>query len=291
MTLQQFLEQNNGKYVEVAGSPNATNQCVDLANLYLRDVLNHTIVEWTNAVDFPSKLTDFQYILNTPTGVPQEGDLVIWGGTYGHIAICIEATTTNLKVFEQNNPLGSPCHVGSHGYSNVLGWLHSKSMLTDTIQVNKTDFENLVTKSTKYDAFVTAGYQSIDDVNKKVSELENEITNLKRDALSLNEQMAKLTQAMDALKQQDVDMGQKELEAEKERDSLQNIITGCLTEINLPTLDKNGLPAAIQELVGTEKRLESENLTLANIITELKVKLNNKCPSIIEQILNIWRGR
>ena len=90
MTFQKFIETWNGKYCEVAGSANAINQCVDLANAYLRDVLNHPIIEWTNAIDFPSKLTDFEYILNTPTGIPIEGDLVIWSGEYGHIAIFLE---------------------------------------------------------------------------------------------------------------------------------------------------------------------------------------------------------
>jgi len=33
MTLQEFIQKYNGKYCEVAGSPQ--NQCVDLANAYL----------------------------------------------------------------------------------------------------------------------------------------------------------------------------------------------------------------------------------------------------------------
>lgn len=124
MTLQEFLEKWNGQYCEVAGSSNALNQCVDLANAYIRDVLKFLIIEWTNAKDFPSKGNDnYEYILNTPEGVPQEGDLVIWGGEYGHIAIFIEGNTASFRSFDQNYPSGSFCHIQNHTYANVLGWM------------------------------------------------------------------------------------------------------------------------------------------------------------------------
>lgn len=128
MSFQQFLEKWNGQYCEVAGSSNAVNQCVDLANAYIRDVLGFPIIEWTNAIDFPSKAGDkYDYIKNTPTGIPNEGDLVIWDKSPGHIAIFIQGTTNSFTSFDQNYPLGSPCHVQGHTYTNVLGWLHPKT--------------------------------------------------------------------------------------------------------------------------------------------------------------------
>lgn len=129
MTFQEFLTKWNGQYCEVAGSANAQNQCVDLANAYIRDVLGLPIIEWTNAKDFPSKGGEpYTYILNTPTGVPSGGDLVIWGGTYGHIAIFIEGNANTFTSFDQNYPVGSPCHVQGHTYANVLGWMHPKTL-------------------------------------------------------------------------------------------------------------------------------------------------------------------
>lgn len=124
MTFQEFLEKNNGRYVEVAGSANAKNQCVDLVNAYLRDVLGQPTVEWTNAIDFPSKLKTWEWILNTPTGLPSEGDLIIFNGVVGHISIFIEGDTNSFRSFDQNYPIGSPCHVQNHNYKNVKGWLH-----------------------------------------------------------------------------------------------------------------------------------------------------------------------
>jgi len=126
--VDDFVTKWNGTYVEVAGT-SARNQCVDLANLYIRDVLHFPIIEWTNAKDFPSKGgNNYTWIANTPTGVPEEGDLVVWGGTYGHIAIFIEGDVNSFRSFDQNYPTGSPCHIQNHNYTSpqVLGWMRPK---------------------------------------------------------------------------------------------------------------------------------------------------------------------
>lgn len=127
MTFSELMGILNGEYKETAGT-DAKNQCVDLANAYIKYVLGLPIIEWTNAVDFPSKARDnYDYILNTPAGVPKEGDLVIWGGTYGHIAIFIEGNSNRFTSFDENYPTGSPCHVQEHTYYRILGWLRPKN--------------------------------------------------------------------------------------------------------------------------------------------------------------------
>ena len=128
MTFSDFLSKWNGRYCEIAGSLDAKFQCVDLANLYIRDVLELSIIEWTNAVDFPieADLTKYNYILNTPTNIPREGDLIIWKPSPGHIAIFIEGNVDTFKSFDQNFPIGSPCHVQNHTYVNIIGWLRCK---------------------------------------------------------------------------------------------------------------------------------------------------------------------
>lgn len=142
MTLQQFLTKWNGKYCEVAGSANAVNQCVDLANAYIRDVLGLPIIEWTNAQDFPKKAGPaYDYILNTPTGVPKEGDIVVWksADNVGHIAVFIEGNASSFKSFDQNYPLGTPCHVQGHTYANVMGWLRKKGQAMDPEIIKRAD--------------------------------------------------------------------------------------------------------------------------------------------------------
>src|SRR3990167_884864 len=128
MSLDNFISKYNGKYVEVSGSANAKFQCVDAANLYIREVLGQPIIEWTNAVDFPSKAgSKYQYIVNTPTGIPLKGDLIIWKPSPGHIAVFIEGNVNRFSSFDQNFPVGSVCHIQEHSYVNVTGWLRFKA--------------------------------------------------------------------------------------------------------------------------------------------------------------------
>ena len=57
------------------------------------------------------------------------------------------------------------------------------------IEVPQEDFENLVTKSTKYDAFVQAGYNTAEDVEQKVDQLENDKKNAENKILELESEM------------------------------------------------------------------------------------------------------
>lgn len=162
MTPQEFIEFWNGKYVETAGSSDALNQCTDLANAYLRDVLQQPIVEWTNAIDFPSKLTNFDFIANTPTNIPKEGDLIIWKPSPGHIALFIEGNVDSFISFDQNYPTDSPCHIQEHDYTNVLGWCRVKSsaeliacqkQVTDEIKKKNETWEELKTVKKDLDEY------------------------------------------------------------------------------------------------------------------------------------------
>lgn len=126
-TLDQIVLEQNGKFVEVAGSSNAKNQCVDLVNFYIRDVLGFPIIEWTNAVDFPKKAGDkYEYIPEDPNFIPQKGDIVVWKGTVGHIAIILDANINTFTSFDQNYPTGKPCVKVKHTYTGVLGYLRPK---------------------------------------------------------------------------------------------------------------------------------------------------------------------
>lgn len=177
MALDEFVKTWDGKKLEVAGSGtngDALYQCVDLANGYIRDVLYLPIIEWTNAVDFPSKAgSNYDYIVNDPTDpnqIPTKGDLVIWKPSPGHIAVFLEKIDDNhFHSFDENFPLYSVCHIQEHDWTNVIGWLHPKT--ENTITIEKTTFENLVSKSTKYDEFVNAGFNSVQDVKNALQKL------------------------------------------------------------------------------------------------------------------------
>lgn len=239
MTFQEFLQKHNGKYLEVAGS-SAQNQCVDLANGYIRDVLGLPIIEWTNARDFPSKGGDnYEYILNTPDGVPQEGDLIIWQhNQYGHIAVFVEGDANTFRSFDQNYPTGTPCHIQQHSYTSpqVAGWMRAKKVSTEMMQIDKTTFENLVDKATKLDELVPEFQRTkhllsenervnkekdviIKDLRQECGDLKNEKLELQKANLSLMEEKAALAEAakVDAIHDRDAEIRNIDLEKELDK--------------------------------------------------------------------------
>jgi len=125
MNLNAFIKKYDGKFVEAGGSANALNQCVDLANQYINEVLGFSKILGTNAKDFPKKAGgNYVYYEKSPDRIPETGDLVIWGnGKYGHIGIFVEGNNKSFKSFDENYPTGTPAHIQGHYYKNVIGWL------------------------------------------------------------------------------------------------------------------------------------------------------------------------
>jgi hypothetical protein len=131
MTLQQWFDKVGGKYIDFDGIYGA--QCVDLVKSYFVDVIgipairNNAIDYWTN---YPT--AQFTRITNTPSFVPIKGDIMIWGkgvGTYGHIAIIVDANVNTFRSLDQNWPYSNgttPSKVITHNYSSVLGVLRPK---------------------------------------------------------------------------------------------------------------------------------------------------------------------
>lgn len=116
----QFIEKYKGKYVERGGSANAKNQCVDLANAYLEEVIGVEKILWTNARDFDDKLSNdsrFKIHINTPDFVPLKGMIAIWEhDSSGHISIVNTANKNTFTSFDQNWPEYTPAHLQAHGY-------------------------------------------------------------------------------------------------------------------------------------------------------------------------------
>ena len=104
-------------------------QCVDLANLYMQDVLQQPLVR-LNAVDWrTAKISGMVWTPNSPVNSPPPDSIVIWGpnaaagtGQYGHIAIALAADSMTLLTFDQDWPYGAPCSLTLHTYDGVLGW-------------------------------------------------------------------------------------------------------------------------------------------------------------------------
>lgn len=136
MNAQEFFTKYDGKIIDFDGVYGG--QCVDLYRRYVKEVLGFTqSPPVVGAADiWDTYLKDrFDRIENTPTGVPQLGDILIWnknaGGGFGHVGVFSEGTANSFRSFDQNWPSGSPCHIQGHYYTNVLGWLRPQTMNSD----------------------------------------------------------------------------------------------------------------------------------------------------------------
>lgn len=127
--LDEFVKKYAGKKVNFDGVLGA--QCTDLVRFYIKEVLE--------LPQPPSIPVAYQIWTKWPfpkinQGIPKTGDMIVWGkglGSAGHVAVVISATETSVKVFEQNNPIGSPCRVWDHDYQHVLGWLRPLKLIKE----------------------------------------------------------------------------------------------------------------------------------------------------------------
>ncbi len=133
MSYDEFKIKYNGHGIDFDGFYGF--QCMDLTEQYNREVVGANKIGG-NAKDAVTNYdhTKYDYVVNTPTGVPLKGDIVIWGAmpgnAYGHIAVFDSGNVNSFVSFDQNWPVGSVCHLQSHSYSYVLGWLHPKIQLS-----------------------------------------------------------------------------------------------------------------------------------------------------------------
>lgn len=128
MRLEEFLLKWSGKGIDFDG--HYGYQCMDLYRQFVKEVLGFPQspgVSGAKDVWETYLKTYYKRFSNTPDGVPQKGDIVIWnknvGGGFGHIAIFLYGDVNNFLSFDQNWPVGSLCHVQSHNYKDVSGWI------------------------------------------------------------------------------------------------------------------------------------------------------------------------
>lgn len=128
MDYQTFKNKTLGKLVD-DGDGNYKGECVSLVKNYIK------IQGWPfkrgNAIDWQKNGDDFyKWVKNTPTGVPEQGDFIIFSvGKYGHIGIVDSATSKEVFVLNQNWPHGNdtdPVQITRFDYikPQCVGWLH-----------------------------------------------------------------------------------------------------------------------------------------------------------------------
>lgn len=111
MTFNEFVNLFNGKATDFDKGSGV--QCVDLAKMYIYYVLGiepkaigNAEAYWRRYNELPYLHDNFNRIPNTPSFVPQKGDIVVWDtrhGKYGHIAIATgEGDTKYFYSYDQN---------------------------------------------------------------------------------------------------------------------------------------------------------------------------------------------
>lgn len=134
ITFDEFIKKYDGKAIDFDGAYG--NQCFDLYRQYCKEVLGIPQSPPTGTTGAVTIATNYlkEYLdkyENTPTGVPEKGDIVVWGktyGPYGHVAVFIEGDVNSFISFDQNDPIGTLCHKQKHTYKGVLCWLRLKTM-------------------------------------------------------------------------------------------------------------------------------------------------------------------
>lgn len=213
MTLQQIIDKYNNKFWKVL--PNTLPpQCFDLAtgitdNLGVPHYPNNpSPFPYANAyqiyTDFSSwQAQYFDRIANSPTGVPQAGDIIVWSNAYGsagHVAVATGVGNTDtFQAFSQNDPFGSPCILKTYNYNCVLGWLRCKiPQTTPTIPPG----DDCPLKLTQ----VTQERDRLNDViglkDKEISSKDSTIQNLNSTIENKNSQIAGLEAEKKALAEQ-----------------------------------------------------------------------------------------
>ncbi len=139
LTFDKFKSKYLGKKTDYDGVCGV--QCVDLAKLYMNKCFGFKPGAWGNAKDYwlsfekhPELVENFVKIKNTPTFVPQKGDVVVWNenisskNNYGHIAIATgEGDTTSFYSYDQNWGC-EEMKKTKHNYYAVYGVLRPKSI-------------------------------------------------------------------------------------------------------------------------------------------------------------------
>ena len=124
MTFNEFVKNFNGRATDFDKGSGV--QCVDLAKMYIYYVLGITPKAIGNAEAYWNRYNELPYlhdnfirIFNSPSFVPQKGDIVVWDkrhGKYGHIAVATgEGTTSWFKSYDQNWII-KKMHLVKHDY-------------------------------------------------------------------------------------------------------------------------------------------------------------------------------
>ena len=196
MTYQDFKKKFLGRGIDFDKA--YKNQCVDVYRQYCHELGFPQSPPVRGAVNIWDTFLPkhFDKIPNTPKGIPDQGDVIIWGtavSSYGHCAIFDHGDVNNFVSLDQNWPFDNGegvLHEQKHDYKGVLGWLSPKISPEEpqkpVIEIPVAKIENYSEKNHKMlteitpmigelHAFIPKWQKEIEGANKKVTKLEEDI--------------------------------------------------------------------------------------------------------------------
>jgi hypothetical protein len=208
-TLSEFVNKWTGKTIDTDGI--YPNQCMDLMHQYLIDMFGLTdprILAQDSAYKVYTNFDNvfghemFERIANTPTGVPQSGDVLFFGqaiGQWGHVCMFVDGNTDTFRSFDANWPTGTLPHIQTHNYTGVLGWLRYKQPAQSTIPSGD-DCPLKLTQVTqerdRLNGVISGKDETISHLGDTINAKNAEITTANTMISSLNSQVLLLTEQL-----------------------------------------------------------------------------------------------
>ena len=276
MTLDDFIKKYDGKGIDFDGK--FSTQCVDLYRQYVKEVLSFP---QSPPVEGAKDIWDtylpeyYKRIENTPYGVPEKGDIVIWGtkiGKYGHVAIFLEGDAKKFKSFDQNFPVRTLCHIQEHTYTGVLGWLRPivKSMqIPDWFKTLLQERGLSLDREGEFRAFWEKAIKYDDDIRQLQEQIKTANEALSQKTLEISMQMDKIQQLQNKVDE----LNELYNKTKQERDDFEWQARNALS--SLENLQEQ-LQKQEVELQGAKeeiKRLKDDNVAVLDKIPPLKLIL------------------
>jgi hypothetical protein len=263
VNFDEFIKKWTGKPVDFDGI--YPNQCMDLMHQYIYEVLEITDKSVCAAPSAYQVYTQFKWpnhftkIANTPEGVPEKGDIVLFGqtiGQWGHVCIAIEGNVDKFRSFDSNWPTGSLPKIIEHSYVGVLGWLRPKL---------EEDFK------AKYESLVA-----------EYGKLENKVEELKKELFGINDKyqsdIASKTEMIEMLQKTNSEMALQATETSRTLSDTQNKLKAVSEE-------RSVLEDQLSDSTIKIKALETK-------ITKLEEKLKKKLSTYSKmELLAAFFGR
>ena len=129
----QFYNDHNGQSLSFDGVRENIGQCVQAAEVYMRDYLHVPVKVLPGAKDYGNTLPGLSFVTNNPNDpnqVPPRGAIIVWNGSlpgsggYGHIAVFWQNNAgAHTFVSIDSNWGGKTLHQVTHNWQYVQGWL------------------------------------------------------------------------------------------------------------------------------------------------------------------------